>query len=104
MEWGGTIASAGVEAGPPNDVRRSRASFTYEAGSWSKPHRAIAKVEWYPRVGLIVTNVPRPAENIVAFYNKRGTCEQGIKEGKGAVRWTRLSCRAIIPCHLGNVG
>jgi len=37
-------------------------------------------------------------------YNKRGTCEQGIKEGKGAVRWTRLSCRAIIPCRLGNVG
>src|ERR1700731_3539590 len=25
------------------------------------------------------------------FYNKRGTCEQWIKEGKGAVRWTRLS-------------
>ena len=35
----------------------------------------------------------RPAENIVAFYNKRGTCEQWIKEGKGAIKWTRLSCR-----------
>src|SRR5215468_2083291 len=34
----------------------------------------------------------RRAENIVAFYNKRGTCEQWIKEGKGAVRWTQLSC------------
>jgi hypothetical protein len=23
----------------------------------------------------------RPAERVVAFYNKRGTCEQWIKEG-----------------------
>jgi Transposase DDE domain group 1 len=30
-----------------------------------------------------------------AFYNKRGTCEQWIKEGKGAIRWTRLSCRSF---------
>ena len=37
----------------------------------------------------------RPAENVVAFYNKRGTCEQWIKEGKGAIRWTRLSCRSF---------
>jgi hypothetical protein len=29
---------------------------------------------------------------LVAFYNKRGTCEQWIKEGKGAIKWTRLSC------------
>ena len=39
--------------------------------------------------------VPRPPENVVAFYNKRGTCEQWIKEGKGAIRWTRLSCRSF---------
>ena len=40
----------------------------------------------YPRVGFIVTNMSRPAERVVAFYNKRGTCEQWIKEGKGAFR------------------
>ena len=34
-------------------------------------------------------------ENVVAFYNKRGTCEQWIKEGKGAIRWTRLSCHSF---------
>ena len=34
-------------------------------------------------------------ERVVAFYNKRGTCEQWIKEGKGAIRWTRLSCRSF---------
>ena len=36
-----------------------------------------------------------PAERVVAFYNKRGTCEQWIKEGKSAIRWTRLSCRTF---------
>jgi hypothetical protein len=57
----------------------------------------VAKVEWhpgelYPRVGFIVTNLARPAERVVAFYNQRGTAEQCIKEGKGAIKWTRLSC------------
>ena len=57
----------------------------------------VAKVEWhpgelYPRVGFIVTNLSRPAERVVALYNKRGTCEQWIKQGKGAIKWTRLSC------------
>src|SRR3982074_3716768 len=85
---------------PSNDVRRSYANFTYQAGSWNKPRRVVAKVEWhpgelYPRVGFIVTNMSRPAENVVAFYNKRGTCEQWIKEGKGAIKWTRLSCRSF---------
>jgi hypothetical protein len=60
----------------------------------------IAKVEWhpgelYPRVGFIVTNLSRPAERVVAFYNKRGTCEQWIKEGKGAIKGTRLSCHSF---------
>src|SRR6202047_3509648 len=85
---------------PPNEVRCYYANFTYQAGSWRKPRRVIAKVEWhpgelYPRVGFIVTNMSRPAEPVVAFYNKRGTCEQWIKEGKGAIKWTRLSCRTF---------
>jgi hypothetical protein len=43
----------------------------------------------------LVTNMARPAKNVVAFYNKRGTCEQWIKEGNGAIKWTRLSCRTF---------
>ena len=35
----------------------------------------------------------RPAERVIAFYNKRGTYEQWINEGKGAI--TRLSCRTF---------
>ena len=31
----------------------------------------------------------------MSFYNQRGTCEQYIKEGKGAIKWTRLSCRTF---------
>jgi len=71
-----------------------------QAQSWSKPRCVVAKVEWhpgelYPRVGFIVTNLARPAERVVAFYNQRGTAEQWIKEGKGAIKWTRLSCRTF---------
>jgi len=85
---------------PPNEVRRYYASFSYEAGSWNKARRVVAKVEWhpgelYPRVGFIVTNMTRPAERVVAFYNQRGTAEQWIKEAKGAIKWTRLSCRTF---------
>jgi Transposase DDE domain group 1 len=52
---------------PANEARRSYANFTYQAGSWTKPRRVVAKVEWhpgelYPRVGFIVTNMARPAE------------------------------------------
>ena len=85
---------------PPQEVRRYYASFSYQAGSWKKARRVVAKVEWhpgelYPRVGFIVTNLARPAERVVAFYNQRGTAEQYIKEGKGAIKWTRLSCRTF---------
>ncbi len=37
----------------------------------------------------------RPAERVVAFYNQRGTAEQWIKEGKNAIKWTRLSCCSL---------
>ncbi len=82
---------------PPIEVRRYYASFSYQAQSWKIPRRVVAKVEWhpgdlYPRVGFIVTKMTRPAERVVAFYNQRGTAEQWIKEGKNAVKWTRLSC------------
>jgi hypothetical protein len=85
---------------PPNHVQRFHASFSYQAGSWNKKRRVIAKVEWhpgelYPRVGFLVTNLTRPAPRVVAFYNQRGTAEQWIKEGKYAVKWTRLSCGSM---------
>jgi len=82
---------------PPSKVRRYYANFSYQAQNWKAARHVVAKVEWhpgelYPRVGFIVTNMTRPAERVVAFYNQRGTAEQWIKEGKNAIKWTRLSC------------
>ena len=85
---------------PPKGVKRRYGDFEYQAASWDKPRRAVAKVEWhpgelFPRVGFIVTNLPMAPDWIVRFYNQRGTAEQHIKEGKYAFRWTRLSCKRL---------
>ena len=79
-------------------VKRFFEEFEYQAASWDKERRVIAKIEWhpgelFPRVGFIVTNLPMEPDWVVRFYNQRGTAEQHIKEGKYAFRWTRLSCR-----------
>jgi Transposase DDE domain group 1 len=79
----------------------------------------VAKVEHhagelFPRVGFIVTNLPLPNRAVVRFYNKRGTAEQWIKEGKQAAHWTRLSCHrfranevrlqlSVLAYNLGNL-
>ena len=72
-------------------------SFLYQAASWQTARRVVAKVEFhfgelFPRVGFIVTNLETDSRAVVRFYNKRGTAEQWIKEGKQAVKMTRLSC------------
>ena len=87
---------------PPHHVKRLYKSVRYEAASWSHSRRVIAKVEWhlgelFPRVEFIVTNLSSSSTIIVRFYDNRGTCEQWIKEGKGAIKWTRLSCRSFNP-------
>jgi Transposase DDE domain group 1 len=48
--------------------------------------------ELFPRVGFIVTSLAASSRAVVGFYNKRGTAEQWIKEGKQAVAMTRPSC------------
>jgi hypothetical protein len=75
--------------------------FSYQAASWDKPRRVVAKVEWhqgelFPRVGFIVTTMSAKPEGVVHFYNGRGTAEQWIKEGKYALNWTRLSCKRFV--------
>ena len=76
-------------------------SFYYQASSWDKPRRVVVKIEWhagelFPRVGFIVTNLRWHSKSVVRFYNKRGTAEQCIKEGKYALNWTRLSCHDFV--------
>ena len=93
--------------------------FLYQAASWSKARRVVAKVEFhagelFPRVGFIVTNLGTDSRAVVRFYNKRGTAEQWIKEGKLAVKMTRLSCHrfrsnevrlwlSVLAYNLGNL-
>ena len=94
-------------------------SLRYQAGSWTQPRRIVAKVEHhlgelFPRVGFIVTNLRLPSRAVVRFYNRRGTAEQWIKEGKQATHWTRLSCHrfranevrlqlSVLAYNLGNL-
>ena len=94
-------------------------SFRYQAESWSQARRIVAKVEHhqgelFPRVGFIVTSMSLPSRSVVRFYNKRGTAEQWIKEGKQATHWTRLSCHrfranevrlqlSVLAYNLGNL-
>ncbi len=85
---------------PSNNVERHYANFTYQANSWSKPSRVVAKVEWhpgelFPRVGFVVAMLTGSDERLYEFYNRRGTAEQYIKEGKHALKWTRLSCQTF---------
>jgi len=93
-------------------------SFRYRAASWDMARRVVAKIEWhtgelFPRVHFIVTNLRWKSSNVVKFYNKRGTAEQWIKEGKYALNWTRLSCHDFVDnqvrlqlfalaCNIGN--
>ena len=94
-------------------------SFLYQAASWKTARRVVAKVEFhfgelFPRVGFIVANLTAASWAVVRFYNKRGTAEQWIKEGKQAVKMTRLSCHrfranevrlwlSLIAYNLGNL-
>jgi hypothetical protein len=53
---------------PPNEVRRSYANFTYQAGSWTKPRRVIAKVEWHPGESRGRSFRKRQAVNTVGLF------------------------------------
>src|SRR5579863_3984401 len=91
----------------------------YQAASWKTARPVVAKVEFhfgalFPRVGFTVTNLETDNCAVVRFYNKRGTAEQWIKEGKQAVKMTRLSCHrfrsnevrlwlSVIAYNLGNL-
>ena len=86
---------------PPKKPVVAYHSFRYQAASWDTDRRVVAKIEWhagelFPRVGFIVTNLRLKSSNVVKFYNKRGTAEQWIKEGKYALNWTRLSCHDFV--------
>src|SRR5689334_11665365 len=52
-------------------------AFRYQAKSWDRARRVVAKVEWhagelFPRVGFVVTNLRRSPRRVVKFDNGRG--------------------------------
>jgi hypothetical protein len=86
--------------GPSHQPLVRYKSFLYQAASWQTARRVVAKVEFhfgelFPRVGFIVTNLEVDSRVVVRFYNQRGTAEQWIKEGKQAVKMTRVSCHHL---------
>jgi hypothetical protein len=99
--------------------RQLRGASHSRRPSWLTALRVVVKVEHhagelFPRVGFIVTNLTLPSRAVVRFYNKRGTAEQWIKEGKQAVKISRLSCHrfrsnevrlwlGVIAYNLGNL-
>ena len=62
-------------------------------GASASTRSCPARPGW-PEVGSR-NRCPQLRGTRVAFYNQRGTCEQYIKEGKNAIKWTRLSCRTF---------
>jgi hypothetical protein len=59
---------------PPHSPLVWYKGFLYQAKSWTKVRRVVAKVEChngelFPRIGFIVTNLTRPAKAVVRFFN-----------------------------------
>lgn len=70
--------------------------FEYQAKSWDKPRRVIVQIrrqagELYPNHMFIVTNMETGPEMVIAFYAKRGTMENYIKECKSGFKMDKVS-------------
>ena len=83
---------------PKSGVQIRLVDLGYQARTWEKKRRVVAKIEWhvgelFPRIGFIVTNSRLPAAKVVKVYNGRGDVENRIKEGKNTLRWDKTSCR-----------
>jgi hypothetical protein len=60
---------------PSRKPRIRYKSSQYQADSWTRCRRVVAKVEYhlgelFPRVGFIVTNLPLPNCAVVRFHNR----------------------------------
>ena len=83
---------------PKSGIQVSIVDLHYQARSWSRARRVVAKIEWhrgelFPRIGFVVTNSRLPAGKVVRVYNGRGDVENRIKEGKNTLRWDKTSCQ-----------
>ena len=61
---------------PLTKVKQFLEDVKYQAASWYKPRRVVARIEWhpgelFPKVGFIVTNMPMDPDWVLRFYNLR---------------------------------
>jgi hypothetical protein len=75
-------------------------TFTYQAGSWDKPHKVVVKVECSKKgtnVRFVVTNLtePDPATIYKQIYCGRGQMENYIKDHKRSLKSDRTSCHSF---------
>jgi hypothetical protein len=83
---------------PKSGIQVKVVDLQYQAKSWHKPRRVVAKIEWhqgelFPRIGFVVTNSRLPGGKVTKVYNGRGDVENRIKEGKNTLRWDKTSCQ-----------
>jgi len=83
---------------PKSGIQVKIVDLHYQAKSWSRPRRVVAKIEWhrgelFPRIGFVVTSSRLPAGKVVKVYNGRAEIENRIKEGKNTLRWDKTSCQ-----------
>ncbi len=62
-------------------------TFQYQAKSWKRSRRVVAKVEWhlgelFSRVGFIVTNLTWWSKRVVRFYNGRAQQSNGSRRAR----------------------
>ena len=83
---------------PKSGIQVRIVDLHYQAKSWSRPRRVVAKIEWhrgelFPRIGFVVTNSRLPAAKVTKVYNGRAEIENRTKEGKNTLRWDKTSCQ-----------
>ena len=94
------LAKAQRQYQETGEKQRLFTSFSYQAESWDKPRRIIAKVE-YTRLGanqrFVVTNLSRTPQFVYDdIYVLRGDVENRIKELKLEIKADRLSCHRFL--------
>jgi hypothetical protein len=85
---------------PKSGIQVKVVDLQYQAKSWHKPRRVVAKIEWhrgelFPRIGFVVTNSRLPAGKVIKIYNGRVDVENRIKGGKNTLRWDKTSCQRL---------
>src|SRR5208337_1973747 len=83
---------------PKSGIQIKTVDLLYQARSWSRTRRLVAKIEWhrgelFPRIGFVVTSSKLPAGQVTKVYNGRGNVVNRSKEGKNTLPWDKTSCQ-----------